>query len=383
MVFQSNHSELYVLFFSLSTIKTRMKGELTMPSSKKPPVVQLTNHSETTLHLGNDEVTTSTFTLPVPDKAEFIKNPGVVFSIGAFKRAQSHNKQNSFFEEKYKDKTIEQLIKIYKEENIPDSEKQWLLTTIYLKVFYLFPHMIKQHKYYLNATLFDEAMQNMSLVFLNAIRRFNPNYGKKFIYYFVGDMLSAMRKTFMDSNIVKLPSTRYKKKKSQQYLVEEAQPADITEEKEEKNDPVYNYISEAGRGLADTVTDDDPQPVNDAASDISTDRVLVSKSVIYSDMHYQSPYDIHTDVYHRELKDWLEEALSKESGVLTEDERMVVILHNGLFGNKAHIYNEISRIRKQQGKGYARSRISQIHTQAITKLTEWLKENGMLEELKD
>ena len=87
--------------------------------------------------------------------------------------------------------------------------------------------------------------------------------------------------------------------------------------------------------------------------------------------------DIDERIHQSQLVEWLEEALDKESGILTDEERFIIIHHYGLFNTKPMIYSEIAEIRKQKGKGCACSRISQINSSAIRKIRKFFEENSV------
>lgn len=309
-----------------------------------------------------------------------MKNPinndlhqGVVYAVGKIMKSKYSSNVYKKYIDKYGALSTEELIREYKREDISDQDKKWLLEQIYLKMFYFFPYTITQHHYFLTAAMFDEAIQNISVALLNAIKRFNPNLGYKFAAYFFGDLKSSMRKTFRDSNLVKLPSINTQ---CTYFKEEDAVENDslIPVSGHEHEDPIDSLIKEQEE-KGDLHND-----VVEENHDINADRVLVSKSTKFNDSYSSSEYDFDAELYKKQLSEWLEEAISKESGVLTDDERMVVILHNGLFGNKPMIYKDIAKLRKKKGRGSARSRISQIHTQALEKIKKWFMENHIFED---
>jgi len=84
-------------------------------------------------------------------------------------------------------------------------------------------------------------------------------------------------------------------------------------------------------------------------------------------------------VHNIQLVEWLEDSISKECGLLNDDERRVLILHYGLFGTQPQPYKEIAKLRRAEGRGFACSRLSQISTQAKKKLSAYFAEIGLEE----
>lgn len=254
----------------------------------------------------------------------------VITNINTYLRARKKQAQNNPLYLKYSKMSVEALIQAYKDEKTSEATKTFLLEMIYLKIFFYFPSFLSKKRYKLTMPLYDDALQNISGHILEAIKRFDPSKGTLFLAYAYGDLTAAMAQTFKETNVVRLPpGATYK-----EYFREETVPS--TEN-----------------------------------SDISPDTILVSKSTLFSDISYSDTVDYDEDLHRKQLVEWLEEALTAEADVLTDDERLVVILHNGLFGNEPMVYADIAAMRKNMGKGCSRSRISQIHTKAIGKLKKW------------
>lgn len=254
----------------------------------------------------------------------------VMTNINTYIRARKQHTQSNPLYPKYNKMSVEGLISAYKGIDLPEKEKEFLLELIYLKLFFYFPRFLSKKKYKLNMPLYDEALQNISSHILEAINRFDPSKGTSFLAYAYGDLTAAMAQTFKETNVVRLPP-------GASYKEYEATP------------PTEN-------------------------SDISPDAILVSKASLFSDINYSDTVDYDADLHSKQLVEWLEEAVSSEADVLTEDERMVVVLHNGLFGIEPMVYADIAAMRKDMGKGCSRSRISQIHTKALDKLKKWFAE---------
>lgn len=257
----------------------------------------------------------------------------VITNINTYIKARKHQSINHQLYTKYGKMSVEDLITVYKDDTTPEDTKQYLLELLYLKLFFYFPSFLSKKKYNLTMPLYDEALQNISSHILEAIKRFDPSKGTSFLAYAYGDLTAAMAQTFKETNIVRLPpGSTYK----------ECEVVPSTEN-----------------------------------SDISPDTILVSKAILFSDVGYSDMVDYDTDLHNKQLVEWLEEALSSEADVLTDDERMVVVLHNGLFGNEPMVYADIAALRKSLGRGCSRSRISQIHTKALNKLKKWFADMNL------
>lgn len=260
-------------------------------------------------------------------------NSCVMTNINTYLRARKKFIKKHPLYIKYHKMSVEDLIRIYNAEDTPDDAKQFLLEMIYLRVFFYFPSFISKKKYKLSMILYDEALQNISKHILDAIKRFNPDKGSSFLAYAYGDIIAAMAQTFKETNTVKLP-------------------------------PGVGYLEYA----------EEEADYSNENTDINPDTVLVLKTSLFSEVDDFDVVDYDENLHKKQLTEWLEEALSEEAGVLTDDERMVVTLHNGLFGNEPMVYADIAAIRKNSGRGCSRSRISQIHTKAIAKLKKWFAE---------
>lgn len=257
----------------------------------------------------------------------------VITNINTYLRAHKKHTQNNPLYLKYNKMSVEELISAYKQAEKNSGLKDFLLELLYLKIFFYFPSFLSKKRYKLSMPLYDDALQNISSHILEAIKRFDPSKGTSFLAYAYGDLTAAMAQTFKETNVVRLPPGAY---------CNECELAPSTEN-----------------------------------NDISPDTILVSKSTLFSDISYSDTVDYDEDLHSKQLVEWLEEALTAEADVLTDDERLVVILHNGLFGNEPMVYADIAALRKEMGKGCSRSRISQIHTKAIGKLKKWFADIGL------
>lgn len=264
---------------------------------------------------------------------------------------------------KYAGMTAEELLEHYLDPGIDQREKKWLREQIYLFMFFLLPYAVHK-KYTMRSAMFSDAMQNLSVIVLQAMDLFKPGNGWKFSDYLIGYFRGGIARTFKDSTVVDTYSAR---KRALEQLKKEREEAGLPEPEEVIPKESYGTIS-----------------FDSLEADACLDDYTRQKySILRSVENIVSVGDVnamdHT-IHSQELKDWLEEGLSEASGVLTRDEARVLIMYYGLYGNREHIYSEIAEIRRQEGLGFACSRISQIKTKAIEKLRAWFEANGIREE---
>lgn len=275
-----------------------------------------------------------------------LRHKDVVSTISEYRMLRKKHDPILFAEyhEKYGEMSVEDLLLYYHSGILEPQEKAWVREQIYLYVFFLLPYAVRKG-YSMRAQIFSDAMQNMSVAVLQAIEMYKPGLGYKFSNYLIGYFRGGITKTVRESVVVTAAPAR-KKLIGSEEQEEEKDPADV-----EYENTWYRYTKQTG---VPPVMPDGDTPVGD-----------------------QDSMDL--KVHNTQLVDWLEEALSREAGVLTDDEARVIILHYGLFGNRPHIYPEIAEIRKAEGRGCACSRISQINTHAIQKLRKWFEERNIEE----
>lgn len=266
-------------------------------------------------------------------------NTDVVRSISEYKQRRLKHDANKKCVLTYGKLKTEGLLSVYCEldENHPD--RAWLKEEVFLRTFFLIPYVFKRH-YSLPLDVFDDAIMNMSQMVLVAIDKYKPGKGASFSNYLYGPFKAAVAKTLHDTNVVAIPPAR---RKLLRIAMEKA--------------------NEDGESLADYtgILPDIP---------ISCDGSYEA---------HDSNVDYEEEIHKIELVEWLEEAISREHGVLTHDERRLLIMHYGLFGHPCVAYKEIARIRQEEGKGCAHSRLSQIHLQAIEKLRDRFAQLGIEE----
>lgn len=216
---------------------------------------------------------------------------------------------------------------------IREDERLWLRDEIFFQVFFLLPSVVKKN-YRISSHLFNDMMQNMSHMLLVAINMFDPTKGYKFTSYLAGYLKSGMTRTFRDTNVVSVPTGRRKMMQEMQTKAEVC-PNEIVS---------YTGIEYDNNGSAG------------------------SPKINFEEL-----------VHNKELEEWLEDAVSKEAGLCSDDERMILTLHYGLFGAEKKSYREIAEIRKKGGRSSSFSRISQIHARALEKLRQYFMERHIEE----
>ena len=272
----------------------------------------------------------------------------------------------------YKDVPVDRLLYIYHISETDRDKRRWLRDEIFLRVYFLIPYTIKK-KYFMSADMFNDASQNMAISILQAIEAFQPGIGFSFTNYLVGYFRGAIAQSFRETNIVSIPSARRKMLRS------------ITENCDGPSQHETISLSEVDNSCncdecepEDVMSSDMPKDVDIEMHDGSystlcnapTTATLFDDNAVNHTQQLSKNIDFDATLHGKQLVELLEDALSQAAGVLTDDERRVLILHNGLFGHEEMVYKDIAKLRKSEGKGCAPSRISQIHTSALHKLRE-------------
>ncbi len=329
-------------------------------------------------------------------------NGGVVNSVSNYRKR--------LFKARYGDQkppdsdqaAVEKMLWEYKDPACTEERKNELRHDILMRLFFLFPHYLKKN-YHLTAELFNDAIQNMTVNTLQAIELFKPELGFPFTNYLIGYFRDAATKTLKACNVVSTATLR-------QAAIDAALPADGVESAKnpyvvfgaddydeqgnritdaDEYDAQGNRVGDSERGISMAESDeerssalDDPLRQNElvirGASYVRGNAVELDDNRIYA-MAPGMEQEVNADdrMHSAQLIDWLEQALSEKSGVLTPDERLVLIHHYGLFGQPQLKYEEIAKIRKANGRGCACSRISQINTAAIKKVREYFLQNNI------
>lgn len=265
----------------------------------------------------------------------------VINSVSMYMEIWSRHVKNKHLHTLYENKSVEDMLMDYHKRSTPEHIRKWLKNEVFFSIFFLLPHVIKKH-YYLSVNSFEDAMQNMSYNVLMAIESFDPRLGTTFVNYLAGYFKAAVSKTFRDTNLIVIPAARRKILKDAVAREQDAEKEpEVSYPKIFMYDDTSNTCTGAFRGLAGSPWE-------------------------------QQEFD--ETVHNRQLVEWLEEALSRDAGVLTHDERRVLIMHYGLFGESPCTYQEIAKLHKAEGKGHACSRLSQISTQAKKKLRKFFAE---------
>ena len=278
----------------------------------------------------------------------------------------------------YNDIPIDRLLYIYHIDETDKSRRRWLRDEIFLRVYFLIPYTIKK-KYFMSADMFNDASQNMAISILQAIESFQPGIGFSFTNYLVGYFRGAIAQSFRETNIVSIPSARRKMLRSITDDKDGASPHETISLSE-----IDNSCDRDEREPEDAMVSDEPKDVDvemhegsySTLCNASRTATLFDDNAAHHTQRFTKNIDFDATLHGQQLVELLEDALSREAGVLTDDERRVLILHNGLFGHEEMVYKDIAKLRKAEGKGCAPSRISQIHTSAIMKLREHFSRVG-------
>lgn len=261
------------------------------------------------------------------------KSVDAVSGVSEYVQLRRKRSCNTELAEQYAAYSIEELFIAMRLPDLEERVRQWLRDEIFFRVFFLLPYVVKKN-YKIPSHLFNDAIQNMSLAVLAAIGMFDPTKGFKFTSYLAGYLKSAMTRTFKDTNVVSVPTGRRK-------ILREMQMSEG-----ESPDEIFSYT-----GLE--------YDSNSAAG---------SPKINFEEI-----------VHNNELLEWLEEALSKEAGICSEDARLIILSYYGLFDAQPMPYREIAEIRKKRGCSSSLSRISQIHAKTIEKLRQYFFERNIEE----
>ena len=291
-----------------------------------------------------------------------------VSSVSVYKKIRErHNRYPE-----YKDMHVDKILYLYHIEETDKKKREWLRDEIFLRVYFLIPYTIKKH-YFMSADLFNDASQNMAVSILQAIEAFQPGIGFSFTNYLVGYFRGAIAQSFRETNIVSIPSARRKMLRSVTEYQGRTAHHEAVSISEIDNTGIYNECdteAESDAGEPKAVDVEMQEGVGAALYNAPTTATLFDDNASCHTQRNSRNIDFDEKLHKQQLVEFLEDALSSEAGVLSDDECRVIILHNGLFGHEEMVYRDIAKLRKAEGKGCAPSRISQIHTSALSKLRE-------------
>lgn len=278
------------------------------------------------------------FAIDELDPSEFednreIRSVDAVSAVSEYYHLRKKHDARTSWRKQYGEMTKEELFHAMRQDCISEEERLWLRDEIFFQVFFLLPSVVKKN-YRISSHLFNDMMQNMSHMLLVAINMFDPTKGFKFTSYLAGYLKSGMTRAFRDTNVVSVPTGRRKMLQEMQAKLE-ASPNEIVS---------YTGIEYDNNGSAG------------------------SPKINFEEL-----------VHNKELEEWLEDAVSREAGLCSDDERMILTLHYGLFGSEKKSYREIAEIRKKGGRSSSFSRISQIHARALEKLRQYFMERHIEE----
>lgn len=287
----------------------------------------------------------------------------VVQSISAYRQAVNVRKERPYGPELYP--KVEGLLKLYHAAETAHEIKTELKEEIILRTFFLFPHIVKK-RYSIPAAWFDDAMMNMVCNLLIAIELYDPERGKSFTNYLIAYCRNAISKTFKGLNVISPAVARRE-------MVDNLYADDAEPLFGEKAASAGSGAREEEEGAADEERWAHGGALPEAGRAVPLDENRMYESE--TDASRLSGVD--EDIHRAQLIEWLVEGLSTEAGVVTDEEREVLIQHFGLFGHPRNRYKEIAAGRKSRGKGGSSSRISQIKATALCKLAAWFRKNGI------
>lgn len=242
-----------------------------------------------------------------------------VSTVSEYNKLRKKHSKRKDLQEKYSSYSQEELIADYKKEETDPEVKDWLKEEVVLRVFFLQPYILRTN-YKIPSAIFNDTLQNMTMAVIQAMNVFDPSLGLKFVNYLPGYFLGAVAKSFKDQNVVSVPTGKRR---------------------------VLKELRESGQ------------------------EILAYSGVHFDENYYMSnnSESFESRMHQEDLEMYLRAAMHPDSEVLTDDERLVLLHHYGLFDNDELTYKKISA--KRPGKGCAYSRLSQIHKHAVTKLRKY------------
>ena len=227
---------------------------------------------------------------------------------------------------------VDTLAVMYKTAETPEERSQ-LLEALYIKfIFVLVSELRKKHS--ITRGLFNDAIQNISVRLLKALKKFNPEKSKSLAHYNLGYFMSGLSDTFAGSKVITVH--RIKRRGSKKRYVPEVQ--------------VENYP------VTTTFFDD-------MASD--------------GNVVYDSTDDVVDYIERKEWRAYLHMALDPKNKVLTDLESQVLKRYFGIGDYEESSYREIS----EESNGSSCSRICQIQKKALMKVRRFFACNGVKPEL--
>lgn len=273
------------------------------------------------------------------ERYQDFKYRDAVSSTSFYNQVRNERNKTSELSQKYKNKAVEELLMEYQNENTDPNLKKWLKEEVFFRIFFLIPFVIKKSNYQLSSTIFNDCVQNISLTVFKAIDKFDPTRGFPLVNYLAGYFKGAISKTFRDANIISVPSNKRK----------------------ELCDAPYNIKLES------------------IGCDInySSNCACVSREYVDNESIGAPEVNFEEKVHNIQLKEWLEDILSSEANVLTDDERMILLHHYGVFGAEKKSYKYLAKMRELEGRGHTHCRISQIRAKALEKIKAYFDKCGI------
>lgn len=240
------------------------------------------------------------------------------------------------------------------------TEVKEIVDEILYRVFFLLPLHAKKHagKIFLRLphSVFEDALQNMAVNVMMAIRKFKPRMGTKFSNYLLMYLQDGLFKAIKSSNVVCPSAARRKSMMALEMEADTDTDIDGEASQESRNSPVLLGAMSVTKGQVEF----------DDGSIMAVDGTYGVEHIDHADLLYEA-----------EIMHWLRHALDPKNGILTEDESLTLRHHFGVFGCSKLRLKDIAHIRKGQGKGHAATRIFQIEKEALGKLRSFFSGVGL------
>lgn len=246
-------------------------------------------------------------------------------------------------DKKNRDRHINACIRVYKDPETSEDERYRMREEIIYNVWFLFPYVLGPKKF--PERLFDEALQNMVICTLRAIRGFDPDRGKKFTSYLSGWLKDAISTSAIEDSVVRPPATVDKAAQIRivSTMPENKKKIPAKRRRQERKHPVRKPLQ--------IVAEED-------------------FSELRADQNIESNYAT------KEIIDLIEDAISN-GGFLSEKEKIVLTCRFGVFGSPNVTLEKVAELFHARGWRATKEWIFQIQRKALVKLRRYLNECGI------
>ena len=273
-----------------------------------------------------------------------------------------HSDLPIFTNSKVRDTHITEWLSAYHSVGVSSQTKKYYRDCIILNLWYLFPYVLAKHRFKTN--VFDDILQNLVLIVMKAIDKFDTTRGTKFSSYISGYIQNAISSSIRSNMIVRLPAVHraplvmYLRRNSPQ---DDPDPnididtqSDLEEEAPNTQTRCQSINLDSDITLHDIKTDIVKKNLPDGLSEKGTEECLIEKEYLQI----------------------LRKAVSEE-GVLTVKERLVLNFRYGLTSNETKTLDEIAAIFRANGARATKVWIYYIEERAKQKIREYFKTYGV------